>query len=360
MGRNLPAAARGDVRDCAHVTPPGYRKRFTENLHGVAQNPIERILRDEIAARGSISFERFMEAALYHPAHGYYRRAKKPIGAHGDFYTASQLQPVFGVLIRGYIERLSEEHNLPRPHSMIEFGAGRGEMAEAFAGWHYQAVEAGSPAPDLSRATVIFANELFDAMPVVSAIRAGSACHERRVTWERSRFQWIRAEEPSASIAAYASRFGAPAADGFEFEVHHRSIEFLEGLLRGVNHALCVFIDYGYLERDWKRFPAGTLMSYRAHRADTDVLADPGSRDITSHIPFHALAETARGLGAEVLRLESLASALLHAGEKDEFRNALGARGAREEMALRQQLKSLLFGFGESFQVIAILKRDPV
>lgn len=321
---------------------------------------IEDILRKEIARTGPISFERFMEVALYHPVHGYYRRPRKPIGVHGDFYTASQLQPVFGALVRDYVERLSEESGLSGPRSIVEYGAGHGEMAEAFSEWDYQAAEAGTPSPDLQRTRVVFANELFDAMPVVSAVRVADACYERCVTWEDEAFRWIRAQEPSAPLAEYASRFDVPPADGFEFEVHHRSIEFLEGLLSRVNDALCVFIDYGYLAREWKRFPSGTLMTYRAHRADADVLVDPGSRDITSHVPFHVLEQTAQCSGAEILRLESLASALLYAGEKDEFRAVLHARSEREEMRLRQQLKSLLFGFGESFRVIALAKRSRV
>ena len=36
--------------------------------------PLAQILRDEIGRSGPISFHRFMEAALYHPEFGYYRR----------------------------------------------------------------------------------------------------------------------------------------------------------------------------------------------------------------------------------------------------------------------------------------------
>ncbi len=317
---------------------------------------MERLLREEIARNGPISFERFMELALYHPQQGYYCRGEKPIGIRGDFYTASQLQPVFGSLIRGYIERLSDEFQLALPRILTEYGAGRGEMAEAFADWEYRAVEvhATPPAPPISGA--IFGNELFDAFPVAAAVRDGSRVYERCVGWSNARFEWCTASEPSPEIAEYAARYGVPALDGFEFEVHHRSVRLLEELLANAKNALCVFVDYGYFERDWKRFPAGTLMSYRDHRADTDVLSDPGNRDITSHVPFHVLAEVARHAGGEVLRMERLASALLYAGERDEFQRVLHATNERQALERRQQLKSLLFGMGESFLAIAIAK----
>lgn len=317
-------------------------------------SPIEKLLREEIARNGPIPFNQFMRVALYHPQLGYYCRGEKPIGMRGDFYTASQLQPVFGRLVRGYLERLSAEHRLSLPRILTEYGAGRGEMEEAFADWEYRAIEVHSPSPALPVSGVVFGNELFDAFPVSAAIRNAGKFYERRVTWQDSRFQWITAPNPSAEIAAYAARYGVPALDGFEFELHRNGIRFLEDLLANAANALCVFIDYGYFERDWKRFPQGTLMSYRDHRADADVLADPGSRDITAHVPFHALAEVARCAGAEVLRMERLANAFLYSGEADDFRAALQAASEREEFERRQQLKSLLFGLGESFLVIAI------
>jgi SAM-dependent MidA family methyltransferase len=40
-----------------------------------------------------------MEAALYHPEFGYYTSARNPIGREGDFYTSSDLDPVFGKLL---------------------------------------------------------------------------------------------------------------------------------------------------------------------------------------------------------------------------------------------------------------------
>lgn len=324
----------------------------------MVENRMEDLLREEVAAKGPVSFERFMELALYHPLRGYYCRGEKPIGVRGDFYTASQLQPVFGSLIRGYIERLIAEHRLRLPRILTEYGAGRGEMAEAFTDWDYRAIEVHAAPPASPLSGVVFGNELFDAFPVASAVRLGGGIHERCVEWRNARFAWCPSPEPSAEFEEYAARYGVPALDGFEFEVHRRGIRFLEALLAKAASALFVFVDYGYFERDWKRFPAGSLMSYRGHRADADVLAEPGYRDITSHVPFHVLRKVARRNGGEILRMERLATALLYSGECDEFARALRAPNERETAKRRQQLKSLLFGMGESFHVLAIAKRE--
>src|SRR5580698_2017446 len=132
-----------------------------------AVSPLGEILRDEIRRAGPISFRRFMEAALYDPAHGYYRRARDPFGKHGDFYTAEQIQPVFGILMAARIRALYQEMGAPPDFTVVELGAGRREMADAFAGWQYIPVDLDrdDALPDRFRG-VVFANEFFDALPV--------------------------------------------------------------------------------------------------------------------------------------------------------------------------------------------------
>jgi SAM-dependent MidA family methyltransferase len=93
-------------------------------------------------------------------------------------------------------------------------------------------------------------------------------------------------------------------------------------------------------------------MSYRSHTASPDVLARPGEQDITAHVDFSALTEHGRTLGLQAGELRSLASILLEAGEEDQFAAALEAGSEAEAMKLRQQLKTLLFGMGETFRVL--------
>ena len=88
--------------------------------------PLTLLLREEIARGGPISFHRFMEVALYHPEHGYYRRTRRdPFGREGDFFTAEQVQPVFGLLIAARIRTLFRDMGEPADFTVVELGAGR-------------------------------------------------------------------------------------------------------------------------------------------------------------------------------------------------------------------------------------------
>jgi len=99
--------------------------------------PLGEILARRIEREGPIPFWQFMSSALYDSAHGYYRRARDPFGKHGDFYTAEQLQPVFGILIAQRIRQLAHAMGDPADFTVVEIGAGRGEMADAFREWRY-------------------------------------------------------------------------------------------------------------------------------------------------------------------------------------------------------------------------------
>ena len=319
-------------------------------------SPLTEILRDEIRRAGPISFRRFMQAALYHPEHGYYRQAHDPFGVHGDFYTAEQLQPVFGIVIAARIRLLYDEMGRPDDFTVVELGAGRGEMAEALAEWRYVPVEIGCGAlPDRCRG-VVFSNEFFDAMPVEQVVFRNGGFRERRVAWE-GRFVWTDGEAASEAAADYVRRYFPSPQEGAVFEVNLEALAWLERIANVLEAGYVFTIDYGYTRAESARFQEGTLMSYRRHRADEDVLDDPGAKDITAHVAFTALEEHGARIGLEKVRFETLAQALLAAGEADQFAAALAAETPEDEQRRRLQLKSLLFGMGETFRTL-LQKRE--
>src|SRR5688572_25194089 len=95
---------------------------------------LESIIRQEILSKGSISFARFMELALYCPKIGYYERESSPIGRTGDYYTSVSSGPLFGELLaRQYVEWLRE---LGSPElTLVEAGAHDGQLAADILGW---------------------------------------------------------------------------------------------------------------------------------------------------------------------------------------------------------------------------------
>ena len=260
-----------------------------------------------------------MEVALYHPQYGYYRKDRDPFGKGGDFYTAVQLQPSFGKLIRTILEKLSPLRTL------IDIGAGRGEMGEQFQGWNYIAVDVGDRHPP-QQPGIIFANELFDALPCRVYDTNGK---EVLVDYREDRFAWTSkpVKEECPSLPRILQRMSEIISSGY-----------------------LLLIDYGYEERERAlRFPDGTLMAYRRHAAHDDVLLSPGDQDITTHVNFTSVIESSESAGFHLMKKCTLASFLMEAGE-DTFQEIIRSHP--------QQLKSLLFGMGETFQV-CLFERIP-
>jgi len=298
-----------------------------------------------------------MELALYHQRYGYYRRGRDPFGVRGDYFTAAQLQPVFSILMAACVRSLFEEMERPEDFVVVDLGAGRGEMAAAFAQWRYVGVDLERGAlPERFRG-VVFANEFFDALPVSVAVRRGAAFHERQVDWNGERFVWVEGGPMEGEAAEWLRRYAAAVEEGGVAEVNLRALRWLEEIAARLESGFLLVIDYGYTAREAARFPAGTLMSYRRHAALEDVLAEPGERDITAHVCFTALEDHAGALGFHVARREALTQTLLRAGEPDAFAAALAAESEAERQRHQLQLKTLLAGMGDAFRALLLRKR---
>ncbi|MBZ2185462.1 MAG: SAM-dependent methyltransferase [Bryobacter sp.] len=280
---------------------------------------LERKIAERIEREGPVPFSVFMEMALYDETWGYYRR--DVFGRGGDYYTAAQLQPVFGAYVRTLAAAL-----VPGYESFVDMGAGRGEMGEEMKEAVYWRVEAGEEIPKTNR-SVLFSNELFDAMPV-DLKQDGTLLRVKR---EGGRFAWhphspkegVREERPGAR-------------------------EMLARAYASLEEGCYIVIDYGYKGREWARFPNGSLMSYRRHVASEEVLRDPGEADITAHVDWDALVADARAAGWIIRSQETLRASIMGLGEDVlEGLNLLGG----------MQLRTLLFGMGESFEVMLLEKK---
>lgn len=306
--------------------------------------PAGEILAAEIRANGPISFRRFMEVALYDVDYGYYRRTRDPFGKQGDFFTAEQVQPVFGILMAARIRQLFQAMGEPPDFTVVELGAGRGEMAEAFSAWRYTPVDIGSGALPDAFTGVVFSNEFFDALPIEVAVFDGAAFRERRVALQGGSFVWQTGDTVRPELDDYFRRYFPGPEQGRIYEANLDALAWMERIARSLAAGYLFSIDYGYTRAESIRFPAGTLMSYRRHTAREDVLAEPGVRDITAHVNFTALGEQGEALGLRQERFETLAQTILAAGEPDQFAAAMAADA--------MQLKTLLFGMGETFRVL--------
>jgi SAM-dependent MidA family methyltransferase len=313
--------------------------------------PAGEILADEIRRQGPVPFRRFMEVALYHPQCGYYRKKRDPFGKEGDFFTAEQLQPVFGILMAARVRQLYRAMGEPGDFTVVEPGAGRGEMAEAFSEWRYLPVEASQKLPEHFQG-VVFSNEFFDALPVEVAICRAGEFREQRVGFSDGRFFWQAGEALRPEAVEYLQRYAQPPEEDRWYEINLDALRWMERFSASLARGWVISVDYGYTRAEAIRFPQGTLMGYRRHTAREDVLSDPGERDITAHVNFTALE--AHGERCDLRResFETLAKTILTVGEADQFAAALAAADESDSMRRRMQLKTLLFGMGETFRVL--------
>jgi SAM-dependent MidA family methyltransferase len=191
----------------------------------------------------------------------------------------------------------------------------------------------------------VFSNEFFDALPVHRVVWTGGEARESLVGWKGDRFIFVDGDPVSPEIREYVERYFPASGERSSAEVNLDAVRWMERISRSLESGYVFTIDYGYTAAEAKRFPEGTLMSYRRHTSSEDVLADPGERDITAHVCFPAL----EGRGLRTVRFETLASTLLAAGEADQFAAALAGS---DETRRRLQLKTLLFGMGETFRTL--------
>jgi SAM-dependent MidA family methyltransferase len=311
--------------------------------------PLERALRERIAAEGPITVEAYMAAC-----NAYYYATRDPFGAAGDFVTAPEVSQMFGELVGAALADCWARAGAPSDAIYVELGPGRGTLAAdalrvlraaGFAGgvhlvetspvlrqaqaqavpdahWH-DSIE------DLpARPLLLVANEFLDALPVRQLV--GGV--ERRVV-----------------VAANGLAFDR---DGEVVEVspaRDQAVAAIATCLAAMG-GVALFIDYGHEHSA----PGDTLQAVRGH-AFAPVLHDPGEQDLTAHVDFEAVAGAAAESGAtatavvtqgnwlERLGIRARADALVKANpnQADEIHAALDRLIAPGEM-------------GELFKVVAI------
>src|SRR3954469_19742916 len=92
-------------------------------------NPLTAILAARIAEAGPLSFAEFMQAALYHPEHGYYDSGRAAIGRGGDYFTNISVGPLFGRLLMRQFAEMWERLGRPAVFTIVEQGAHAGDFA---------------------------------------------------------------------------------------------------------------------------------------------------------------------------------------------------------------------------------------
>ncbi|MGD1878387.1 MAG: class I SAM-dependent methyltransferase [Kiloniellaceae bacterium] len=295
-----------------------------------------------LGREGAMTVADFMGEALTHPAAGYYMHgdpfgAPGPVG--GDFVTSPEISQMFGELIGIWCVDTWVRLGRPDPCLLVELGPGRGTlMADALRatrqvpGFHaalqVHLVEISPALRERQREALgahdvtwldnvgqipeapllVSANEFFDALPVRQFEQTGS---DGAGDWAARVV--VLADTAKANVGkkddgklAFALAAPSPAnralipaplrgaAKGAVVEICPAALNiaaFLgHRLARQPGAAL--IIDYGPAEST----PGPTLQALRRHRRH-EVLDAPGTADLTAHVDFQSLAQSAVAAG---------------------------------------------------------------
>ena len=257
--------------------------------------PAEERLRRRIADEGPVSVTDYMAES-----NAYYYATRDPLGAAGDFTTAPEISQMFGELIGIWLADLWDRAGRPEGARYVELGPGRGTLAQDAlramraagldpplelvetspvlrraqaerlppARWHDEVDSLPAAGPLL-----VVANEFFDALP----IRQHSSGRELRVGLVEGRFVRDEAdvieEDSPASLAIVRALAGRLASQG----------------------GAALIVDYGH-----NRPGTGDTLQAVSGHAYADPWEAPGTRDLTAHVDFPALAAAARDAGVRV------------------------------------------------------------
>jgi SAM-dependent MidA family methyltransferase len=317
---------------------------------GPAHRTLARRIRERIATRGPITFAEFMDAALYDPGEGFY--ARLPVGEVGDFVTSPHISTVFGRLLARQIGEFWDALGRPPAFPIIEAGAGDGTLArqildflpdQARGAARYATVERSSAARAALQARglgsvetfdalpagmagCILANELLDNLPFHRIRQTAEGPVELLVSLDGDRFVLV---EGAISSPAVADLVPAGMQPGDEAALSPATLAFLQRAAAQLDRGYLLLIDYGWISGARRDLVHG----YRGQRSSAEVLADPGSRDITAGVDFGLLARWARQHGlatwGPVLQRDALLALGYREWDREAQQRQVEAVGAR-------------------------------
>ena len=351
-----------------------------------------------VAAGGWLSFEHFMELALYAPGLGYYSSGSAKLGPGGDFVTAPEVSDLFSRCIArqcaAVLARTGGE--------ILELGAGTGKMAAAvlteLAAQHalperYAILEVSADLAERQRERlaqlprtlrdrvvwlqrvperlrgVILANEVADALPCRRFRCEADGVRELGVVLATASAEPATVSTPMrfAEHAIAASLDLERACDeilaavpeglpsGYTSELCTRIAPWIATLGECLARGLLLLCDYGLPRRHYyhRQRVTGTLRCHYKGLAHENPYINLGVQDISAWVDFTRVADAALAAGLQVQGFATQAAFLLGCGiEQLVEQSGEGVERAR----LAGEARRLLMPeeMGEAFKMMAL------
>jgi SAM-dependent MidA family methyltransferase len=288
------------------------------------------------AEGGKISFERFMELALYDPDRGYYTRNIPAIGTSGDFATATTVSDQLARSIANWLRAEARHLSLPRLN-VIELGAGSGELARdilrTIRPWervHYQIVETSGPLRIVQRRTLrgrrirwqaaiepaletaegeamVISNEFVDAFP--HRRFEYTAGGWREVTIALDAGSWREHLDPISSMPG-SGVFSIQWMAGQRVETLGSYRLWLAKMVPHLLRGSILTIDYGGSPSEiYYRKPRGSTRAFFRHERlqEMEIYLRAGFQDLTADVNFIDLQGWGEALGLTTVHFSTQA-----------------------------------------------------
>jgi SAM-dependent MidA family methyltransferase len=365
------------------------------------------LLAARIRREGSITFDAFMECALYDAEHGFFAQGRGAGRGGRDFLTSPEVGELFGMCVARAIDRTWEALGRPDPFLVVEPGAGAGRLASqvrraqpaCLTALRYVLIErspvlraeqrgrlpiepadetlgpfarrdpdeepapvrAAGPVfasladiPEMPVDTFVLANELLDNLPFGIAEWDGERWHEIRVTPAATGFAEVAVPAAPADAAALELAAGTSTLRrGARLPIPRGLDAWFDECGRALRSGVLTVVDYVVTIEEMLGRGRSWLRTYRGHGRGSDPLEEPGAQDITADVAREHLARAATAAGFTIVHDRTQAEWLRDLGV-DEL--AAEGRRAWDTGAARGDLEALA---GRSLVGEAAALTDP-
>jgi SAM-dependent MidA family methyltransferase len=277
-------------------------------------------LKNIIQHKGPITFEKYMDLCLYWPNGGFYTNENKII--KNDYYTSPMAHPTFGALIALYLQSLWATIKNQKTFMVLEIGAGNFQLAKDITSYsknllpqfndslEYITLDIRKPQQDFNNKFstilsneipfnkfegVIILNEVFDAFPFHRITKSNQELKEIYVDMIDGQFVEIHGPISTENITTFINQQDITLEENQTIEISLKSNAYLKSLATILNSGIILNIDYGDTSRNLlSKFKNGSLSCYYQHTMSKNPYINPGYQDITSHVNFTGLINTAK------------------------------------------------------------------
>ena len=316
---------------------------------------LENTIIKEIKEKGPITFENFMNIALYDKKNGYYSAGKAEIGKKGDFYTSPHVHTSFGEIIANFILK-AKNYVDNKKFTIVEIGSGKGYLAldilnhiysnsDEYNNINYIIIEKNNAGlseklkkfknkiklyndiDELSNIYdgIILSNELFDSLPFHKLVYTDNRLKEYFIDYVDGKFIEVVKDISDPEISTYMDRYKLNFTDLKRLEVNLLAGRYFKKITGILNSGFILTIDYGFLSDELfsNEKPEGTYRCFYKHTINSDTYQNIGKQDITADVDFSNLILTGNKLGLETIKYTTQAQFLVDWGILDIFEKSL-------------------------------------